>query len=252
MSRTITRNNLVKLIILAIFLLSCSEKTTSTTLQPQETKIINTLVPSTETPKISLTETLIPLDLATSTPTLIIPTPTPVNWDELPALTEVALSKSDFEKADSWYSIYPLVETDATNELEDLCLWDCAKFLFSNSEKRWTVVLLRAGDNQKALSTAQNLKANYKDTYEYTPDVLKGMLPDSWIVIHKPADRFFISATIGVSYGRVVLLITASDKTCFYTDEGLICEGDLYSLADDVSDFAKLQIKKLADAGYPK
>ena len=162
------------------------------------------------------------------------------------------MSKNDFEKADSWYSIYPLQEINATSELSDSCLWDCAKFFLSNSERRWTVVLLRAGDNQKALSTAQNLKSNYEYAYEYTPDVLKSMVPNSWIIIHKPADKYFISATIGVSYGRIVLLITASNKSCFDTDEGFVCEGDLYSLADDVSDFAKLQINKLTDAGYPK
>lgn len=250
MSSIVKKFKLPNLLASAIFLVSCSAKPISSTSQPQETKIGINVVSEISTPKAVSTESLTPSTESISASKT--PAQTTVNWDKLPTLTEVSLSKSDFEQTDSWYSLFPLQESNVTNELKDLCLWDCAKFYFSNSEKRWTVILLRAGDNQKALNTAQNFKSNYEYTYEYTPDILKDMIPDSWVIIHQPADRYFISATIGASYGRIALVITVSSKTCFDTDEGFVCEGDLYSLANDASKFAKLQIKKLVAAGYPK
>jgi hypothetical protein len=89
-------------------------------------------------------------------------------------------------------------------------------------------------------------------TTEYTPDSLESMLPGSWLVIHRPADKYYISASTAVPYGNVVILVTNSYRACADTDEGIQCEGDLMYLADTTAKIASEQVAKLARSGNPE
>jgi hypothetical protein len=250
----------LKLWLLFSFLSACAIETVDNVSQATSSALVSpTQVLESELKTIPTATSIIALETPQATiPPTLVPVPsqtvtqTSVHWASIPKLSEVILSKQDFENINSWYAQYPLHIVDAKEEIGSSCLWDCAKFHYSNQERHWTILLLRAGDPQKAFTTVQKLKSNFAFFEEYTPDVLSGMLPGSWIVVHKAADEYFTSVTTGLSYGNIVVLITDSAKTCFDSADGFICEGDLYSLAAEVSELAKAQVQKLAEAGYPK
>jgi hypothetical protein len=254
----------IELFLLWGILVACSSQKTDSGLQASPTinlSLTQEIQSSLLTPQISSTTTPIITGPAITT-SITLPTftqfpqqtiePTEVNWELLPKLEDVILSLHEFDEQNFWWAQDPLQVIDAKNEIEN-CLWDCAKYYYSNKVRRWTIILLRAGDRQKAFSTAQKFKVGFLDgaIYEFPPDVLSDLLPNSWMIEYFPANKYFVSLTSGFSYGNIVILITNSAIFCADTEQGYTCEGDVYSFAEELGTMAKAQIQKLADGGYP-
>jgi hypothetical protein len=241
-------------LILVVFLLSaCSSQ------HGQEPFVTQTLVPSPDamifiaTPKkIEVTPTYTLTSTATEQ---ILPTraPTIADLDRLPKLNEVAMSSADFENLEGLYFDSPVLATDVTNELQGACLWDCVKYRYS-IEQGLTIMLLRAGDNQKAFRTAQGLRNDFLKSihYEYTPNELVDMPQESWLIVHKSSNKCQLNATMGLSYGRVVIMTTLTRVVCEETEFGTYGEVDLYGFAYDVLIYTNAQVDKLVNAGYSK
>jgi len=243
-----------------------SQSPTETRFVSSPTKATPLTVSSTVTPIIISTSIIPPTEIVIfhSTPgeritilktiTQTLPVDN-INWQKLPKLSEVILPKQYFESAD-YYSISvsdSLREYYVTEELGDRCLWDCAKIRYAQSNANWTITLLRAGDNEKAQRTAQNLQKNFEQYIfsEYMPEELPEMLPGSWVIFHESADRYFKSVSTGLSHGPVVVLITFSARMCWDSDEGFKCEGDIYGFVKDLVMFSNARIQNLEGAGYP-
>jgi len=212
------------------------------TQQPSPSPEINTF---TSTPKIidiTPTHTLIPAVTVQILPTQI---PTRVNLENLPNLRETILSAIDFETIGLGYNTLTFV-TDATNELQDSCLWDCAKYRYSLEYGTLTIMLLRAGDHQKAENTLENLRKDFLDTvvaYEYTPEDAPIMPPGSWVIVDQAIrTEDYQTGAAGITHGSIVVLVT-------YRQIG---SDDLAEFAIVPTYFLNEQIRKLESAGYPK
>jgi hypothetical protein len=229
---------------------STAPVSTTPSAQDQHTPAASTptFAPSTIQPSLSPTNTgsLFPS---------IEPATTPTDWVSLPKLSAVILSASDIQNMDQSASIHPYV-TDITDELDGSCLWDCAKSRYSLERGSLTIMLLRAGDHQKAQSTVQNLRFEFLPTtwVEYKQSDLSILPPGSWVVVDAPSStKDNRTSTAGVAYGSIVILTTFTQAFC---DEepglGRICEGDLEGLAINAVKYLIAQMKKLEISGYSK
>jgi hypothetical protein len=200
------------------------------------------------TPTHTLASTATAQNLPTQTPTL-------VNLESLPKLSEVIISSTDSEKIDEFSYNPLLLVTDATSELQDVCLWDCVKYRYSLEQGILTIMLLRAGDPQKAESTVENLRNDFLKTVgvEYTVNDMTNMPSTSWVIVDSASNaKDFRTSAASVAYGSIVILVTYSQVFCEYTPElGRYCEGDLMGLALTSVEFLNVQIQKLETAGYP-
>ena len=232
-------------ILLVLFLLAaCTNQPSPESFVTQQPSPNPDVIRFTSTPKtidVFPTHTLTPSAIVQILPTQI---PTQVDLENLPKLSEAIISSTDFETIDLSYN--PLIlAADATNELQDSCLWDCAKYRYSLEEGTLTITLLRAGDHQKAESTLGNLRNDFLKTakhYEYTTDDLT-MPTGSWIIIDRASNtKDHQTGASGIAHGSIVVLVTYSQA---WSD-------DLMELAYISVYFLNEQIRKLESAGYPK
>ena len=229
-------------------LVACSGQPTqesfvTQTLAPTREFIMSTSIP--KTVDVTSTYTLTPTVTARILPTQ---TPTLTNVESLPKLSEVIISSIDSENIE-WIQYYhPLTQvTDATNELQGNCLWDCAKYRYTLEHGVLTIMLLRAGDIQKAKSTSENLRKDFLKTtrnYEYTSSDIPSMPSGSWVIVDASAvstEDHDLGAA-GTVHGNIVILVTYDQ----------IWSDDLMSFAIPPVEFLNAQILKLEAAGYPK
>jgi hypothetical protein len=186
----------------------------------------------------------------------ILPTQTLtlVDLESLPKLSEVIISSADSENIDEFRYNPLLLITDATNELQASCLWDCVKYRYSLEEGTLTIMLLRAGNPQKAESTLANLRKDFLKTVgiEYTANDIS-MPPTSWAMVDAASSKDSRTGVAGIAHGSIVVLVTYSHIFCEYTTEfGRYCEGNIMPLAGTSVYFLEVQIQKLETAGYPK
>jgi hypothetical protein len=183
-----------------------------------------------------------------------------VDLDNLPKLSQVVLSSSDIKNLDE-HDSNPLVLAidDVTNELQNSCLGDCAKYRYSLDQGILTIVLLRGGDPQKAQSTVQNLRNDFLLTttaggYEYTVDDISNIPPEAWVIVDSPSNtKDSRTSAAGKSYGNIVVLVTYSQSLCENVPGGgRYCEGDMMGLALSSLEYLMAQLQKLEAAGYPK
>ncbi len=234
--------------ILLLFLLTACSGQPS-----QEPFVTQTLAPTpefirfTSTPQtivVTPTHTRIPTATARILPTL---SPTLVDMKSLPKLREVIISSIDSENIEALWYYSPITQViDATNELQGICLWDCAKYRYSLEHGVLTITLLRAGDPPKAESTVESLKKGFLKTvrhYEYTASDIPDMPSGSWVIVDAPTNTedHEIGAA-GIAYGSVAILVTYDQ----------IWSDNLMALADPPVEFLNAQIQKLEAAGYPK
>ena len=115
-------------ILLVLFLLAaCSNQPSPESFVTQQPSPNPKDIVFTSTPKIidiTPTHTLSPSATAQILSTQI---PTLVNLENLAKLSEAIISSNDFETIELNYNPLILV-ADITNELQDSCLWDCAKY----------------------------------------------------------------------------------------------------------------------------
>lgn len=232
------------LLFVLFLLISCSGQVFSEPLVTQQPSAKPEITALATTPNIvDATST------HTSTPiaTTEIPstqTPTLVDLENLPKLNEVVISSLDFETIELSYNPLILV-TDATNELQGSCLWDCVKYRYSLEHGTLTIVLLRTGDRQKAESTLDNLKKDFLTVsrYEYTVEDLTNMPPRSWALVDMASSTDdHQTGAAGIAHGSVVILVTYSQ----------IWSDDLMEFAYVPVYFLNEQIRKLESAGYPR
>ena len=256
-------------IILVLFLLpACSHQTARelfVTQQPSPSPLVAVITPTLKIANSTPTRTQTPTStvqiVATQTPTLteqVFPTPTStlVDLESLPKLSDVIISSNDI-KNNYDLSWNPLIRAaNTTNELKDACLWDCAKYRYSLKEGILTIILLRAGNFQKAENTVENLRKDFLEPwgYEYTANDLADMPPNSWALVDAASSTDdFRTGAAGMAHGSVVILVTYSQRFCENTPEiGRYCEGDTMTLADTSVYFLNAQIQKLEVAGYPR
>lgn len=211
---------------------------------------------STSTPWPTNTPILKVAAVTATDPSMPTQTSPPIQPEPLPKLSEVIVSSIDIENDDGldWNPL--VLASDATNELRDSCLWDCAKYRYSLEEGTLTITLLRAGDPQKAKNTVENLRKDFLKTvgYEYTANDLPTMPSNSWVLVSAPSrTKDFLTSAAGIAHGSVVILVTNSQVFCEYTpDFGRYCEGDVTGLVDTSVYFLNMQVKKLEVAGYSK
>ena len=249
-------NYYLSLFLTMLLLTSCSGQISQESFVTQQPSP-NPEVGSTPTLKIiesTPTHTLVP----TTTPQIQpSETPTPIVVENLPQLSEVVLSSNDIENLDE-YDSSPLVlaAADVINELQNSCLWDCIKYRYSLARGTLTILLLRAGDHQKAESTVKTLRGDFLKTvgFEYTTDDLSSMPSASWVIVDAASSSTdYRTSAAGIAYGSIVVLVTYSQNFCEYTVElGKYCKGDLMGLALDSVEFLNAQIQKLETAGYTK
>lgn len=172
-------------------------------------------------------------------------TSTPADVESLPKLGEVILSSMDSENIYELKSNPLLQVTDATNELQGFCLWDCVKYRYSLQQSTLTIMLLRAGDQQKAESTLENLREDFLKVrhYEYTTSDIPTMPPGSWVIVDMAysAEEHETGAA-AIAHGSVVILVTYNR----------VWSDNLMEIAYPPVEFLNAQIRKLEAAGYPK
>ena len=237
-----------------LLLTSCSGQVSQSSLVTQQPSPHAEIVPLP-----ALSNTNIPTVL-TQISTSILQSPpmqtaTTVSVEQLPKLNEVVLSLNDLENLHE-HDPSPLVlaADDATNELQNSCLWDCAKQRYSLARGTLTILLLRAGDAEKAKNTVETLRGDFLKTvgFEYSVDDLSSMPSESWVMVDAASSTTdYRTSAAGMAYGSIVLLVTYSQNFCEYTVElGKYCEGDLMALALDSVEFLNAQIRKLETAGF--
>jgi hypothetical protein len=237
----------------------------------------------------NIVPTQIPIPVVT--PGLPTPTSISVDFDSLPKLNEVIISSLDLQSikdapGDDYLAYLldtnPLIDvTDVSHELNE-CLWDCAKYRYSLEDGLLTIILLRAGDEQKAERTVENLKKDFLNTEANNPNWWASdetsALPDrvsdhissnAWLVIteestHLPplpdsqllyegqGPPILVSEAIvtSIAHGSIVILITYHRN--IYIEEGWAADTGTFDAADYPIYFLKMQIQKLEAAGYPK
>jgi hypothetical protein len=255
MSFVMHTNSLRALLLTVLLLTSCSGQASPPVLVTQQpTPKAKTLPsPTLRSTDIPMTPTQVPPSTLQSPQTQ---TPSAINVENLPHLSKVILTSSDIENL-SDYDPSPMVLTsnESTNELQNSCLWDCAKYGYSLAWGNLTILLLRAGDSQKAKNTVESLRGDFLKTvsFEYTVNDLSSMPPDSWAMIDTASrmSDYRTSAT-GLAYGSIVILVTYSRDFCEDTTEiGRYCEGDLMQLVWDSVQVLNAQVQKLNTMGYP-
>lgn len=255
--------------LVLVLLTACSNQTPQEPLPTQQPSLQPEAITSVPTLRIAdntPTDTLIPIstDEASSTQaptaqTLPTETSTPVSLESPPKLRDAILSSADVENAVIKFD-QVLLTTDVTDELQGSCLRECVKYRYSLKYGVLTIVLLRAGDPQKAERNVANLREDFisLDGYEYLGNDLPSGLhkrPNSW-TIALPMDshaRYSNTVAVGTTYGAIVILVTYSKDYCVNSSElGTYCEGDLYMLVEGTGYFVNEQIEKLETIGYPE
>ena len=245
------------LAIILLLIVSCSNQQTGEFSTPQQVSPTVAVILPASTTTIPSTPTITATSIVTFTlsPTETH-TPTPIDLSNLPKLTNVILSSEDIESVDEFGS-NPLVTTaDTTKELGGACLWDCAKYLYSLEHGTLTIVLLRAGSQQKAESTSESLRNDFLKTagVEYTINDISSMPEKAWSIVDEASStKDFRTSAAGIAHGEIVVLVTYSQNFCEYMPNyGRFCEGDIMGLAMNSIAYLNLQIKKLQIAGYQK
>jgi hypothetical protein len=234
-----------------IFLLtgSCSTHNLEEPPFPQQAPITSEVMSYTSTPVIPSTSaatfTLSPVETQASTP---------IDFSNLPAMIDLILSVEEIESLDQFGSNRLISIADKTKELGNSCLWDCAKHVYSLEHGTLTVILLRAGDPQKAESTVKSLRTEFIKTAgsEYTASDISSLQPKAWAVVDPPSSsRDFRTGAAGIAQGEIVVLVTYSRDFCEYMPNyGRFCEGDIMGLAMTSIEYLNLQVQKLQAAGY--
>jgi hypothetical protein len=180
--------------------------------------------------------------------------PTEIDWNRLPKLMTVILSANDFGSIN--YGIIPNFISDITSEVEGQCYVDCAKFTYAVDSGTLTILLLRTGSDEIATKASENLRIDFvkKSAHEYNQDEIPNMPIGSWSnVDYFSCSRDFLTGAAGMSFGRIILLVTFSRNFCWYDPiEGRYCEGDAGELAWISVGYLAAQIKKLEEMGYPR
>lgn len=183
-----------------------------------------------------------------------ISTPIPIDTSDLPKLTDVILSSEDIESLDEFGSNPLISVANKTKELGASCLWDCAKHLYSLEHGTLTIVLLRAGSQQKADHTSESLRADFLKAagVEYTTNDISNISLMAWSIVDAASStRDFRTSAAGIAHGEIVILATYSQNFCEYMPNyGRYCEGDIMGLAMTSIEYLNLQIQKLQIAGY--
>lgn len=105
---------------------------------------VNETATSTRVPTVIRQPTATSTNIFMNTPTLELSTET---WENFPNLSEVVLTKQDIEAARLMYADKIIQEINESEKIET-CLWDCVKYYYSGASARWTIMLLRAGDDR--------------------------------------------------------------------------------------------------------
>jgi hypothetical protein len=248
-----TKHYLPFLLVL-LLLVACSSQVSPESSATQQASPKPEITALATTPKVvdpTPIDTLVPTATVAILPTQ---TPTLVDLESLPKLSEVIISAADSENIDEFRYNPLLLITDATNEMQDSCLWDCVKYRYSLEEGTLTIMLLRAGNHQKAESILANLRKDFLKTVgiEYTANDIP-MPPTSWTMVDAASSKDSRTGVAGIAHGSIVVLVTYSQVFCEYTTEfGKYCEGNIMPLAGTSVYFLEVQIRKLETVGYPK
>ena len=251
------------LLLSLFFLIACSSQAAQESFLTQQPS--QTLQAISITPSLALTPTITAQILSTI--------PTQVDFDNLPKLKDVVLSSTEIDDATDAFPPIVIDAKNNTNELQNSCPEDCAKFRFSlNSGSFLTIVLSRAGNRQEAESIVLDLRESFlkSETSEYSTNELTSVPPNAWIeyttysVFNVPPNAWVIldglvltgdfhTSVTSVAHDNVVVLIIYSQIYCAYTPEyGKMCEGDLAYLVFQTIDYLNAQTQKLEVVGYPK
>jgi hypothetical protein len=252
------------LLLSLFFLIACSSQAAQESFVTQQPS--QTLQAISITPSLALTPTIMAQILPA-------PSPTQVDFDNLPKLKDVVLSSTEIDDATNAFPPIVIGTKNNTNELQNSCPEDCAKFRFSlNSGSFLTIVLSRAGNRQEAESIVLDLRESFlkSETNEYSTNELTSVPPNAWVeyttdsVFNVPPNAWVIldglvltgdfhTSVASVAHGNVVVLIIYSQIYCGYTPEyGKMCEGDLAYLVFQTIEYLNAQTQKLEVVGYPK
>lgn len=239
-------------LLVCIFLLttSCSNHNMAEPPSLQSEVISYTFTPTfPSSPAITLTSittfTLFPTEAST---------PIPIDSSNLPPLVKLILSSEEIESLDIFNSNPLIGIADTTKELGDSCLWDCAKHVYSLDQGTLTIILLRAGDQQKAESTIESLRIDFLKpaAHQYTTNDISSLQQNAWAVVDEASiSRDLRTGAAGIAHGEIVVLATYSRDYCEYLPNyGRFCEGDIIGLAMAAVEVLNLQVQKLQAAGY--
>jgi len=177
--------------------------------------------------------------------------------DNLPKLSTVIVQDKDYATLGTRIGLLPefiLKSWDATAELGAACLIDCSKMVFETTLGRLTIVIIRAGDEEKAHRTSTNLAAEFRRgaDFEYPADEYLGLLalaPDNWAMTHHQGDIW--DSVAGASRGVVIAWGSLQYDICGVNDAGeRYCEGDIGYYTSIVTTSLEMQFAKLISAGY--
>lgn len=253
--QTLSRKPRLLLLTVSFLVAACSGQASPASFVTQSPTLTPEVIRPTPTLKIvdpTPASTSVPATMTQIPPTQ---TPVPVDLEKLPKLSEVIISWADSETIDEFVYNPLILVTDATSEVQDSCLWDCAKYRYSLEEGTLTILLLRAGDPQKAESTLGNLRKDFLRTvgFEYTADDIPWMSPKSWALVDAASAKDSRTGAAGSTHGSIVVLVTYSQIFCEYDPVfGRYCEGSIMPLAGTSLYFVDIQVEKLKAAGYPE
>jgi hypothetical protein len=235
------------LILTFLLTISCSNHNLEELSTSQQVSPTSEVISYASTPTIPFSPTIQPTSIETHTPT-------PIDFSNLPPLVDVILSSEEIESLDIFNSNPLIGIADTTKELGASCLWDCAKHVYSLEYGTLTVILLRAGNQQKAESTIESLRIDLLKpvAHQYTTNDIPTLQQNAWAVVDEASSvRDFRTGAAGIAHGEIVVLVTYSQDFCEYLPNyGRFCEGDIMGLAMAAVEHLNLQVQKLQAAGY--
>jgi hypothetical protein len=248
------RNIFLGFTIVIILIASCTstaeEHVSSTVTKPQAqvTIIRSTLTPEiptripTNTASSTKTITLTPSNTPTIPTNTITLTPTDVDWDQMPPLSDMVLSIKEISEIelDTIDPFFTMVDT--TDEVEN-CLLDCVKTRYSFDEGSITILMLRAGNRDKAQSTVESLREVFLQggNEVMSHDDILEIRPGSWVISERHSRyRFYLSCSASMAEDDIVVLVTFELIVAYYDDGTIIVENSYAPL--------EAQIEKIHEA----
>ncbi|HRF50591.1 MAG TPA: hypothetical protein PLC98_23385 [Anaerolineales bacterium] len=141
--------------------------------------------------------------------------------------------------------------SDRTMELADYCLWECAKRQIVGENWALTVVLLRAGDADKASRTVQRALTEVKGGNEpYPIDMFRSLVEldsSAWVLGGGFGSGEY---RVGASRGSIIVFVTYQYEVCAGVELSGRCEYDGSYLASTAVEVSVKQIEKLIENGY--
>jgi len=219
-----------------------------------------TETPSAEYPTSLPTRTRIvePTSTMETAPSTTTATATATEYGSLsePAsLDQAILASEDFE-AVSAIQLQDIRDSmlewsDRTMELADYCLWECAKRQIVGENWALTVVLLRAGDADKASRTVQRALTEVKGGNEpYPIDMFRSLVEldsSAWVLGGGFGSGEY---RVGASRGSIIVFVTYQYEVCAGVELSGRCEYDGSYLASTAVEVSVKQIEKLIENGY--